>query len=155
MSKEYVLLSLSEYQRLKSSQPPPQQMLGDVEARNSEDTSQAKLDIIQDGTPPSDSYDIMVELMPKSYKSRARSLLRILRPRLTSQGRLIYGDDTQGSHIVDLLKYVLSPVQFRHQAPTDIKKFADLLRQADVPQSLYKLGAVEDGVSVSKWLTFQ
>lgn len=85
---------------------------------------------------PKQSLIEMAELLPKSYRSRARMLLHYLEGhiKLNEQQRVIYPPNNQlGSHIIDLVKYFVS--KFPTDRPLDAPKFEKLLAKAGVPNS--------------------
>lgn len=78
----------------------------------------------------------LAQLLPKSYRSRARILLHYLEGhlKLNSQQRVLYPpNDQPGSHILDLVKYYVST--WHTDRPLDAPKFAKLMTQAGVPTS--------------------
>ena len=88
--------------------------------------------------PPKQQNDLteLAQLLPKSYRSRARILLHYLEGhlKLNPQQRVLYPPNDQlGSHILDLVKYYVST--FPTDRPLDAPKFAKLMTQAGVPTS--------------------
>lgn len=82
-----------------------------------------------------DSLSDLAEFLPKSYRGRAKILLHYLHGhiRLNEQQRVVYPNDQVGSHILDLVKYFVSP--FPSDRPLDAPKFTKLMTQAGVPSS--------------------
>lgn len=87
--------------------------------------------------PPQQEKSDLVELaqlMPKSYRGRATTLLRSLdgKVKLNDQQHVLYPPNDQlGSHILDLVKYYVST--WPTDRPIDAPKFAKLMTQAGVP----------------------
>lgn len=89
----------------------------------------------------------MADLLPKSYRSRARILLHYMEGhvKLNEQQRVIYPPNGQlGSHILDLVKYFVST--FPTDRPLDAPKFSKLMVRAGVPNS-----AIAKKTEPSKW----
>lgn len=90
----------------------------------------------------------MADLLPKSYRSRARMLLNYLdgHIKLNEQHRVIYPPNNQlGSHILDLVKYYVST--FPTDRPLDAPKFSKLMAKAGVPNS----AIAKKTEPISKW----
>lgn len=81
------------------------------------------------------NWDNVLDLLPKSYKSRGRIILHHIegQVKLNQQNRVVYQGGKQGSHIIDLLKYFLSP--FSKSKPIDASHFEKIMKQSGVPQS--------------------
>jgi hypothetical protein len=85
------------------------------------------------------SIDSILELLPKSLRPRAQSLLNHLQAldtfSLTSKGEIVYKDHAiEGSHIVDLLKD--SFYKYKHLNVVGREEWYRLLVESNVPQSL-------------------
>ena len=87
------------------------------------------------------SVDNIVEFLPKTMKSRGKSILHHLQTSaikefgLSSKGELIYkGQTIQNSHIVDLLKDGLH--RFSHSSPIGVKEWYIILANSNIPESL-------------------
>ena len=81
----------------------------------------------------------LAELLPKQLRPKAKLLLHYLsgKVNLDTEGRVVYTDGRAGSHLFDLVRYLVSPVsRFGSTRPIDLPAFADLLLNlGTVPQS--------------------
>lgn len=100
----------------------------------------------------------VIELLPKSYRNRARVILYYLKPKLDSRKNIIYADGSVGSHLLDLLKFVLNQ---KARPMPDGDKFIELLITKSVPRSVYfvrekstKPDVTHTRAAPSTWLTF-
>lgn len=94
--------------------------------------------------------DDILELLPKAYKSRAKVIVHYLK--LDDQKRVTYANGDKSSHIIDLLKFVLSPIS--KTIPHDASAFYALLADLNVPKTVY----VSRSLPVQKkfsWLSFK
>lgn len=142
MAKPYVLITTAEYERLKKG-------IATVSAQQSVPEVNKPVQLIEEKVEGPD-YEFLINLLPKTYRNRAKMLLHYLKPNLSVQGRIVYEKGNVGSHILDLLKFVLMPKSFRRKAPNDIAIFVDALKNSGAPDSAYVYDA-----PVRKWLTFE
>jgi len=90
-------------------------------------------------------------MLPKTYRNKGYALLSCLDNHITLDDRfhVIYADE-MGSHIVDLVRYSVTPAHLKLSRPSDAKKFYELLKQLGIPKSLY----VQRFDVNAKWLTW-
>lgn len=76
------------------------------------------------------------DLLPKCYRSKARIILHYINDSISldARQRIVYKDGTVGSHIVDMLRYFVSP--FVKERPLDAPKFESLMNHVGVPVSV-------------------
>jgi len=77
----------------------------------------------------------LVYFLPRSYRGKAKVVFSYLVSndvKLTKKDRIIYPDGTIGSHILDLVKYTVSP--FEMDSPKDSIKFMKYLEEIGVPE---------------------
>lgn len=89
-----------------------------------------------------DSIDSILQMLPKSYRRKARVILEAGEiPFHPKTLRVQYSDGEVGSHVMDLLQYVLAPkfIQTKQKStPIDLDKFIELLKSKPViPSSVY------------------
>lgn len=100
-------------------------------------TSESHVSIANDSTD-NDYFDVndLSEMLPKNYRSKAKLLLSLLKNKISldQNQRVVYGDGFVGSHILDILRYFLSP--FRTERPVDSKMFENLIKNSSVPDSV-------------------
>lgn len=132
----------------RASLPPENQAVQEVEPEEEEKITGSDEHV----------YEDVINLLPKSYKGRAKVLLHYLKPRLDKSARIIYDGGKIGSHILDLIRFVLNPLKSR--SPPDRDDFLTLLKQSGMPQSIYHAQLANDifrnDSAVSKnsyWLT--
>ena len=76
----------------------------------------------------------LVDLLPKNLQNRARMLLHYIENvNVNDAQRIVYSDGSVGSHIVDLIRYAVSP--FVKTRPIDWPQFSALLESNNVPVS--------------------
>lgn len=140
MAKEMVLVSLEEWKRLKAQRQ--EQNHQQIQATADEkDTQPMRNTIIvaederrQNTNEDSINVDKIVELLPKTYRSRARILLHYLSPKLdASLSHFIYPSGDKSSHVLDLIRFALNPLSKR--APSDFDDFVHLMKISGVPES--------------------
>ena len=80
---------------------------------------------------------VMTVMLPKSYQTKGNALLTALDGKIEIDERchVIYEDGT-GSHIIDLVKYFITPKHLNISRPFDARKFGDLLENFGIPKSL-------------------
>lgn len=80
--------------------------------------------------------DSLANFIPKAYRHKGKLLLSFIEPTITlnSRQRVVYEDGTVGSHILDLLRYFLSP--FKTERPLDSKLFEQLINKSSAPDSV-------------------
>jgi hypothetical protein len=87
---------------------------------------------------------LLAELLPKQLRPKAKLLLHYLSGKinLDTEGRVVYTDGRAGSHLFDLVRYLVSPVsRFGSTRLIDLPAFADLLLNlGTVPQSALRSG---------------
>jgi hypothetical protein len=129
MSKEYILVPITEWKRLKgqtdkasSHAPAPiPTATNDLQIEPEPEEKEKKEDII--------------DLLPKAFRSRAKIILHYLSSRLQPDNRLMYSNNQASSHIIDLLLYVLNPLS--KKVPGDANEFLNLLKVSGVPESVF------------------
>lgn len=96
----------------------------------------------------------LLEMVPKSYQPKARILLTCLqgKVKLTDQQRVIYSDGV-GSHIIDLVRYYVTPSQLKINRPEDAQKFGQLLEQHGVPSSAVNR-PIRQLANAPNWMSF-
>ena len=85
-----------------------------------------------------DKVDELLKFFSKRVQSRANTLLRFIIPKinLDENLRIVYGDGTVGSNIIDLVRYVILPKLSSKTRKADSERFALLLRQVGAPNSV-------------------
>lgn len=93
----------------------------------------------------------MIELLPKMYQSKARIIMHYLEGhvKLDKNQRIVYAGGMVGSHVLDLLRYFISPLV--KERPLDAPRFLILMKAAGVPQS----AIARKGGVMSKWKTYK
>lgn len=114
MARKFVLVSESRFKELQTP-------------ATIETSPAGGATIIEEKT---ENYDTIIELMPKQLRHRSRVLLHYIRPNINPEGRIIYPDETIGSHAYTLLKYYLTDLPTKQKRPVDAKKFEELLAKA-------------------------
>lgn len=81
------------------------------------------------------------DLFPKNLRSRAETILRLIgsHVKVSENNSVIYSDNTIGSNIIDLIKYVIIPsgsVMRRPLRAYDATLFEKVLKQAGTPDSI-------------------
>lgn len=141
MATKYALVSEKYLRQMReasrNSHNSDTSLVADETAQNLGDSavSVAKSDHSLQGNINPDEY---LELLPKRYRSRGKILLQYLMENqigVTSKGRVVYGDGSIGSHLIDLIKYYLHPQGIPVSRPSDSTQFGLLLQQIDVPNS--------------------
>lgn len=107
-----------------------------------------------------DSIDSIIQMMPKTYRRKARIILEAGNiPFQRNSLRVQYPDGELGSHLLDVLQYVLSPAIIRTKqksVPIDLDKFIEMLKSKPaIPRSMYGNVKVRARRSVKEftWLT--
>ena len=78
----------------------------------------------------------MAELLPKNLKTRGRVVFHYLENgnvNVNDVQRIVYSDGAVGSHVLDLIRYAISP--FVKTRPLDWPQFRKLLESLGVPES--------------------
>ena len=76
------------------------------------------------------------ELLPKNMRGKARILVHYLNGiNVNNMQRIVYNDGVVGSHVLDLIRYTVSP--FSNNRPLDWPDFKKILEQCNVPDSVY------------------
>jgi len=111
------------------------------------------------------SVEALVSLLPKTIRKKARLVLETAGIQFDRNTfRVVYSGGQRGSHLIDLLGYVLQPkfITDKRPPPPDAQQFVALLRDnPSVPDSL-SLAKATDGAgtsssanrSKSTWLAF-
>ena len=78
----------------------------------------------------------LAKMLPKRYQTKATALLRILDGKLNldANNHVIYEDEL-GSHLIDLIRYFVTPTYVSVTRPFDAYKFGQLLNCYGVPMS--------------------
>lgn len=155
-----MLVPLTEWRRLKDCQ------LGIEEQQGRENvdemTSQTHLPrIVETQEEEKDKQDFLntsrveniVALLSKPQRSRAKIILHFIISKLDVNNRLTYDNGVKSSHIIDLLRFVLNPLNKR--APRDANDFCHFLKTVGVPDSVYtcRLSPVNHNIVKIPWLT--
>ena len=110
---------------MKHSQP-------NTSGKNSAETK--KVEVI-DHSSNSKESDI-ISLIPKRLQNKAKLLLHYLgHINIADNGCIIYSDQSKGSNLFDLVKYIISDINFAPARPVDIDKFLHLLKLKGVPDA--------------------
>ncbi len=148
MAKKMLLISPGVFERYKTlaetGTNPPEA----VQGNKIDDTlkPETKIDIINptpNVTEHTVSADLLkfAEILPKNMRSRARILLSSLEGKIKLEegsNRVTYDDnESVGSHIIDHLRYVLSPLKMKSPRPLDSEMFYKLLQKTGVPESVF------------------
>lgn len=83
------------------------------------------------------SEDLILKTIPVRFKRKAETLLSYIGSEITwnlSGNVILHGKAIEGSHISDLVKYVL--IKFGSKPPIGYEDFYDCLRSSNVPASL-------------------
>jgi len=107
------------------------------------------------------SVEALISILPKSIRKKARVVLEAGQINFDRNSfRVVYAGGQRGSHLLDLLSYLLQPkfISDKRPAPPDAGQFVSLLRaNPAVPDSL-SLSKAGDAHSAeqrnSPWLTF-
>lgn len=80
----------------------------------------------------------LAEMLPKSYQSRGKALLKLLKGKvqLDSRDHVVYENGEKGSHIVDLVRYFVTPKHLKVTRPFDSNLFYSILIDLGTPTSL-------------------
>jgi hypothetical protein len=78
----------------------------------------------------------LASLLPKNMQSRARMMFHYIENAVSVNDtqRIVYDDGTVGSHVIDLVRYAISP--FVKSRPVDWPQFSKLLQTLGVPESI-------------------
>ena len=81
--------------------------------------------------------DEVIPLLPKAIRSKAKILAHhlIKQIKIGEHGQVVYPDGTDGSSLIDHLKYFASPPQMRVAAPFDADKMRDIISKTHAPLS--------------------
>lgn len=84
-----------------------------------------------------DEYDAIVNMMPRQMRQKAKLLAHYTKNRisLTENGRVVYGDQSIGSHLHDLIRFFVSSPTLRVPRPVDAVKFGITLKRIGVPRA--------------------
>ena len=140
--REFILLPLDRYKALM--QPPGPEV----------QSSSSDVSIQQHAEPSISNHDQIIEILPKRAKQKATSILQLVKDHLTwnSRGEVtIKGQFIPGSHICDLLKFVVFNTVTRKKFPIGHKEFGSLLQQLNIPKSLVYGLAEENTIASSTW----
>lgn len=129
-----VLIPYDRYQRLLASKEPKS-----VSTMDEEPTivDQNALPDVSEQRTESEKIDKVVSYFPKGLRTRARSLLSYIVPRVTwnEKGEVVVdGNIIVNSNIVDLVKVQLN--DYKHFRPTGLDIFTDIIKDSNVPLSL-------------------
>lgn len=148
MSREMVLVPLVEWKRLKETSRMS------TTAAEASDPSQTITEIQEESPKELNQENDIIDLLPKTYRSRAKIILHYLFPYLNSDKRVVFADGSIGAHVIDYLRFVLNSI--KTHAPPDIGSFMTLLETLGVPDSVYKKHSVViPKKSDAVWLTFE
>jgi hypothetical protein len=100
------------------------------------------------------SFAQMVELLPKNLRNRAKIMLHYLEGKITlnEHERVQYSDGAIGSHLLDLVRYYVSPLA--KARPVDAPKFEAVMQSIGVPASAYVQKKVQTDQSnslIAQW----
>ena len=86
---------------------------------------------------PKELIDDVIELLPKNIRGRARILGYHLLKHVSidDDGLVRYADGTEGTSIIDHLKYWCSPPSYRASVPADVRKMQELLSKTNAPEA--------------------
>ena len=137
MASQYVLAKRDYFNSLLTQRPAMDQSIPDP-------TEQRISTTVENLQPPSDpvgdSVSEIVALLPKTYRSRATALLRILRPRLKigAAGLLsLVVESQEYENLYDLLFWLFTSTNVvRIQRPTNAFDFIQTLISLKIPQRL-------------------
>lgn len=85
-----------------------------------------RMKLVPEKTDASESFFQYIKQIDSEYKSDSIGLLDgAIKDgvKLSAEGRIIYPDESLGSSIVDMLKYILYPVERLVQKPIDLENF--------------------------------
>ncbi len=86
----------------------------------------------------------IAKLLPKNTRSRAKIILFYLAKHGTQMDRdtqrIKYDDGTISSHLLDLVRFVVTPDNIKLRRPIDTPHFFKLLVKAGVPSSVFGKG---------------
>ena len=79
----------------------------------------------------------LIGMLPKRYRNKAKIVLVILKGKVQfdDNHHILYQNGERGSHVVDLIKYYLTPEALKIKRPFDSLEFGRLLSKFGVPQS--------------------
>ncbi len=94
--------------------------------------------IIDEPKNISDKFEFMIALFPKAYRGKAKIILSHLDGyvELDPSNRVIYGENTVGSHLYDLVKYFTAPKSGKTGRPLDAPQFLKLMQDNGVPNGV-------------------
>jgi len=77
----------------------------------------------------------LVELLPKQYRAKANALMHYIdgKVSLDENQRYVHDDGTVASHLIDLIRYYVTPTTIKLPRPLDAVEFGLLLKSIDVP----------------------
>jgi hypothetical protein len=88
-----------------------------------------------------DEYQTLIDLLPGRLQTKAKLLLHYLRDvPVDGQGRVIYPDGVNGSYLIDLIRYFVSPKSMSPAKPIDATTFTEVMRANGVPTSALGAG---------------
>lgn len=92
---------------------------------------------IQEEQQHASNLESLVDLLPKCYRSKAKTILHHLQDRITLNDiqRVVYDDGTVGSNVLDLIRYFVSP--FVKERPIDAPDFKKMMNDAGVPEFVF------------------
>ena len=136
MATQYVLAKREYFNSLLSAQGEPQDTPKSSDGANTATVEE----LLPRGDAVSESVGEIVGLLPKTYRSRATALLRILRPRLKigPAGLLsLVVENAEFENLYDLLFWLFTSTGVvRVQRPTNAFDFIQALISLKIPQRL-------------------
>jgi hypothetical protein len=99
------------------------------------------------------SFAQMAELLPKNLRNRAKILLHYLEGKVTlnEHERVQYNDGAIGSHLLDIVRYYVSPLS--KARPLDAPQFEQLITNIGVPSSALAPGKLnsQSNSTLRRW----
>jgi hypothetical protein len=94
----------------------------------------------------------LLEMLPKGYQSRGKIILLSIDGKVTldQQHRVVYANGDVGSHVIDLIRFFVTPRNVQTKRPWDATVFATVMRGCGVPE--YLLSRLEP---TKQWLSLQ
>jgi hypothetical protein len=81
--------------------------------------------------------DVLVDLLPRQYRNKAKLLLGFLKPRvrLDEQMRILYENGDKGSNLLDMIRFYVLPISSKTKRPLDALRFGLWMKKEGVPRS--------------------
>ena len=105
-------------------------------------TTTPQVEEYDDAGERQESIDAIISMLGKPYKRKAHVILEVGNiPFQRKSLRVVYSDGELGSHVIDLLQYVLSAPMIRKNiknVPVDVSKFLEMLQSSPaIPRSMF------------------